>query len=1034
MPVSLRALRTIVAAVVLLFVAVQLRAQAPAAPAPTVIVAEGEFFKPAENAKPWKLTPQDLSYAAHTYGGMWTSNGGLLGAPGDSVDAVATSAINVPVAGQYRVWSKYQAPPYFNYMHKIEVLQGGKPVFTHVYGKVDATRFWSFGTAMNKQIWWFWGIDHDAAEAPTELATLAAGPAEIRISTVQQPAPAGDRLVDFIVLTTETKDTYTNFAGHGVGSPFILEAIAATKVYARFKNTTAAPATLKAQTSGHLQPLYGGQNAEFPAKDQPVAPGQWSPWFNIASVCRLAHDDGVRLSLAPGTTFDVQVARDPAGQDLVGDMKVEDGEAVVIPIEIVWNKERKVLTSREHAQKVIAEAKTKWRTSNGGKKPEQIAYYGWFNNSNATPWVAQLKDALGYNTLLPDNYPHIKKDGYFQHAGDAAGIKAFAATLSPEKKANMRMLSFGDEIHLGEINYADPANLTKFRAWLQKKGITKDDLGVDPAAAPFTKEGDPRVVWYSKLFNEEERFAEFAANTKLAEELLNPDVLTAANYSPHGAPQYYGPIYQWVDIFKYKGMKAYWAEDYIFSVPESPQMISWMFATMRCAIKYHDLPIHFYVMPHAPGQTPANLHRSMLFAVGGGAYDIDSFWVAPAENFTENFVDWHHTDSMRVIKESIYDSGEVEHVSVGGKVRPARVAVVLSKATDFNEPKVQVDPKSDPFAAQCTNFPQGGWQQTLCRKDQQALYLALRNAQHGVDLITEDDIVEGVKGKDILAGYDVIYFSGEWVEVHAAKKLDAWVKNGGVLYASGGLGHLNQYNQPEASLLGTLGLKSVTIAKNAYHLRPLLELPLAPVIDTITLDAGALANALPVTQVLTPESAKISAIGMKQVLTVDAASGAKVVGKWADGSAAVTVRDYGKGKAIAVGTLPGQSYFKTGTKVQPWARGGFKMVYAPVDFDPAATNLALMGVRAKPGLAREAVASDQKIEIQVLDNAKGTLVTLVNWAAQPSKGAKITVKLPFKPSSAKLISAGKAIPVTYENNEVSFSLDVNEAEYVLLNK
>ncbi len=999
-------------------------AQAPATPAPTVIVAEGEFFTPGQAANPeqaWKLTPQDQSYASHSYGGMWSNNGALLGASSDSAGAVATQKVTIPTAGAYRVWSKYQAPPYFNYLHKIEVIQGGNTVFSHVYGKVDAPRFWSFGTPMNKQIWWFWGMDHDAAEAPAATAQLAAGEAEIRLTSIAQPAPmlGGDRFIDFIVLTTELRDTYQNFQGQGIGSPFMMEAWAANKLYARFKNTTAAPATLSATCgSGHVQPQYGGLNGDFPAKGQPVAPGAWSPWFNIGPILRLAADEGFMGSLPGNVTFDFQIARDPEGKDVVASLQLPSGAALIIPKEIAWDKNAKVILSKDHASRITELAKTKWRTANNGKKPEKIAYYGAFNKRAGETWVDTLKDALGYNTLLPDNFAHIKRDGYFQHTHNAVEIKQYAESLTPQQRENMRILSFGDEIYIPEINYAEPANNEKFKKWVKAKGLTAADLGgIDPASATLSK-ANPRIAWYSNLFSEQEGFLVFADNTKLVEQLFHPDILTGANYSPHAAPQYYGPISQWVDIFKVRGMKAYWAEDYIFSVPESPQILGWMFATVRCAVKYHNLPSHFYIMPHAPGQTPDNLHRSMLFAVGAGAIDIDNFWVAPAETFTENFVSWGYEDSFRVLKESIYDSGEVEDVSVGGKPRPAKVAIVLSKATEFNEKNLKVEPSSDLFAAQCTNFPQTLWQQTLCRKDQQMLYLALRNARHEVELITEDDITEGVNGKDILNNYDVIYFAGEWIDDHAAKKIDAWVKNGGVLYAAAGVGHLNQFNQEESALVNILGVKSAGVTKNAYHLRPLLELPLAPAIDTITLDSGE----------------KIPAIGMKQVLKVDSASGAKVVGKWSDGSAAVTERDYGKGKAFAVGTLAGHSYFKTGTLPVPWARGGYKNLYTPIDFDPAATKLALLGVAAKPDLAREVSITDPHVEALILDNQKGTLVTLINWGSSHSKGTTVTVKLPFKPSSARLVSAQKAIEVKYENGEATFTLDVPEAEYVLLNK
>ena len=109
------------------------------------------------------------------------------------------------------------------------------------------------------------------------------------------------------------------------------------------------------------------------------------------------------------------------------------------------------------------------------------------------------------------------------------------------------MLSFGDEIGLGRINYKDPANQAKFRAWLKAKGVTKADLGVEPEAAMLAESGNARLVWYSNLFNEEERFADYRKLTELARQEIGPHVLTGTNYSPHHLALFYGPIYQWVD-------------------------------------------------------------------------------------------------------------------------------------------------------------------------------------------------------------------------------------------------------------------------------------------------------------------------------------------------------------------------------------------------------------------------------------------------------------------------------------------------------
>ncbi|MSR51888.1 MAG: hypothetical protein EXS09_01190 [Gemmataceae bacterium] len=965
-----------------------------------IIVAEGEKFTPKDD-KGWKITHQQDTYGSHTYGGMWMSQGASLGAPALSVGSVATQAITVSAAGKYRVWSKYQAPPYFNYLHKLEVVQGGKAVFTHVYGKKGTDRLWSF-SGVSDELWWPWGVDHDCAEAPKTLVDLAAGPAELRLTTVENPKPAGDRFIDFVVLTTNVEDTYKNFKPYQVGSPFANEAIAATKLFVRFKNAGDKPAQLTISRSGHFQPQYGGATTKIPVA--PVAAGQWSAWQNIGPFCQLVHDEGLVLSLGAGKEFSVQFARDEAGNEIVGDFTIADGEWAVVPIEITWKKDAVVKPAKMLAGEITAASKT-WKKANGGKKPKEILFYGAFSGQEA--WVTDLKDAIGYNTLLPDKYEHVARDGLFAHAGSADGIKAFAKTLKDKEK--FRVLSFGDEIGLGKINYADPKNVAKFRDWLKARKVTKAELGgVEPAAATLADAGNSHLVWYSNLFNEEERFADFRSLTELAKKEIGPNVLTGANYSPHHLALYYGPIYQWVDIFKHQGMSMFWAEDYIFSVPEVPQIISWQFAQVRCAVKYHNQPIHYYIMPHAPGQEPGYLRRNTLLAVGNGSKHIDNFWVAPPERFTENYVSWSYPETHRTLHDAIFDTAEAEPFLKGGKVRPARVAVVTGKATDFNESRLMIDKAKDVFAKDCKNAPDK-LNQIICRKDQQMLYLALKNAQHTVDTITEDDITE----LDILKNYDVVYFAGEWIDHRAIPKLEAWVNAGGVLYATAGCGHLNEFNEPEPAMLNLLGLKSITTEKNVAIIRTLLELPLLPVIDTLTV-AGK----------------PVGAIGMKQILVPDTA---KAIGTWSTGQAGATVRELGKGKIFAVGTLAGNTWMKTGTKPIPYARGGRHCLYNPSGFDAATTTLVCLGVDARMP-DRAVQCSADGIEASVMDSPNGVILTLTNWNDKPSKGVEVKVRIPFAPKSVRSVRGQKNIESKYAGGSLTFTIDLADADFVLIAK
>lgn len=973
-----------------------------------IIIAEGESFTPLD-AKGWKVTHQEDSYGSHTYGGMWTTQGGCLGAPADSVGSVAKKIITVKEGGTFRVWSKYQAPPYFNYLHKIEILQNGNTVFTHVYGKKNTDRLWSF-SGVSDELWWPWGVDHDCAEAPATTLALKPGQAEIRLSTIANAKPAGDRFVDFLVLTTNLKDEYMGFKPYAVGSPFTLEALDTTRLFIRFQNTTQSPTRLSVtRPIGHYQPNYGGATTVIPsaadpkAKDQPnVAPGLWSAWVNIGPFCRLVHDEGLALSLPNATEFGVQFARDEAGKEIVGDMKVRNGEVALVPIDITWGKDARVRLSRELASEIIKESKT-WRHANGGKKPKDILYYSAFTGQE--PWVAELKAALGYNTLLPPQYDQVKVAGLHAHSHNPQEITQFAKGL--KDKQNFRVLSFGDEISLGSINFKDPKLQEKFRGWLQAKKITKADLGVDPAQAVLTQAGNARLAWFTQQFNEEERFAAYREMTKLAKDLIGPQVLTGANFSPHHGCLYYGPLYQWVDLFKHQGMTMFWAEDYIFSVPEPPQMISWMFGQMRCAVKYHNQPIHYYVMPHAPGQEPGFLRRNMVMSVGFGARHIDNFCTAPEERFTENYVAWGYKGNFRAICESIYDSAEAEKFQATGKVRPAKVAVLMSKATDYNESRLMVDRAKDPFAAVCKNAPKE-INQTLCRKEQQMLYMALRHAQQAVDCITEEDIIEGGL-KDLKA----VYFAGEWIDNRVIPKLEAWVKDGGVLYCCAGSGHLNQYGEPEPAMLKLLGLKATKITKNAYHMRTQLELPLCAPIDTITFNKE-----------------KLPAIAMQQRLVPEQA---KPLATWSDGSAACTEHKLGKGQVIAVGTLIGTSYMKTAVKPIPWARGGKHTVYNPTEFDATARDLVRLGVQTLTD-ERAAVCSDELVEAVVLDHKDGTLLTLVNWTNAPAKNLQVQVRMKDAPRSVRSVSGQRDVPFTRKGDVVTFSIDLAEADYVMLVK
>ncbi len=1006
---------------------------------PVIVVAEGERFQ-TQDDDGWRVLHQDETYATQIFGGMWVSHGGLVGAPGESTGSTAVQRVQIPEANNYRVWSKYQSPPYFNFVHRIEIWQNNRQVFAYDYGKVSSARMYSFfgqtvfGLPPKPQVWFTWGVDHDGAEAPKNMARLAKGIAEIRLITVANAQPAGDRYVDFVLLTTSPEDNCIGWEKHGQAkSPFMFEAIRATPIYLRFKNAASKPAKAKLFTHfGHFTWHCGPKTGLVP--DQAIAPGQWSPWTNINHVVELFTDEGLQVVLVDGetdaktlrqatsiagadTVIPVQVALDAAGRQMLGELNVPNGETILFPLDITWNKEKKLRLSKDIAAELVGRAKTAqpavavpadgaphpWRKA-APHKPQHIPFYGSFSRSNK-PWAMALKDALGYNTLLPDNYQHMTVDGYFQHLRNEDQIRKHAEMLGA-KRRNFRVCSFGDEISLGKIDFGDPQYVEPFRAWLKQKKLTRDDLGVDPGQATLT--GNNRLQWYARQFSAEQRFDHYRRLTNVARQAFGPQVLTGANYSPHHDVMYYGNHLQWIDAFKHRAMTMFWTEDYIFYVPELPQIVSFMFARAHCAVKYHKQPIHMYVMPHAPGQPADYFRRNVLLSIGAGASHIDNFWVAPQEDYSENYVSWQCPETFRAIFESIYDTAAVEPLLIGARRRPARVAVITGKATALNEDLAPVNVAADRFLKMC--HLAGKPVQNICRKDQQLIYLALRQAQYQVDLITEDDIIDG----NFLGQYKVVYFAGEWINHRAVPKLEQWVEDGGVLYASTGLGHLNQYGEKESSFLTLLGVATGPPHKNLYHHRPLLELPLTEPIDSTH-----------------PDDADLEAIAFQQKLK-PASPDVRVLARWRDGSAAVTERSLGRGKIFAVGTAIGASFWKTALRPVPWARGGRVNLYNPLDFDKSAWQIMNLATDAAL-LDREITCSTTGVESFLLDNDKGTLVTLINWTNSPTlEGLRVSLKLRTAPREVFSVTGHRKLDFEFANGKLSFTTDLAEADFVML--
>src|SRR5947208_6008866 len=183
--------------------------------------------------------------------------------------------------------------------------------------------------------------------------------------------------------------------------------------------------------------------------------------------------------------------------------------------------------------------------------------------------------------------------------------------------------------------------------------------------------------------------------------------------------------------------------------------------------------IHFYVMPHWPGNTPASWRRQFYGDLAHGAKIFNLFEFRPVQAaYTENHCS--SPEMYQAVRQALHELGQFEDIIQDGQVRPGIAGLWFSEAADiWNDNRAPFD------AAKRT------------------LYIAIRHQQLPLDVVVEGDD---------LSSYQVIYLADQHVSRAAAKALAAWVRAGGRLFATAGGGMLDELNQPNLELRELFGI------------------------------------------------------------------------------------------------------------------------------------------------------------------------------------------------------------------------------------
>ncbi|MDP7009890.1 MAG: beta-galactosidase trimerization domain-containing protein, partial [Verrucomicrobiota bacterium] len=551
---------------------------------------------------------------------------------------------------------------------------------------------------------------------------------------------------------------------------------------------------------------------------------------------------------------------------------------------------------------------------------------------------------------------------------------------------HIRCVSLGDEISLpkppgGVKGTAEMVN------WLQRRGLKPKDIlpgatnwdaiKYDPTDAAKTARSG--VYYWSRRYQHHFGIQAIKNRTNILRKHL-PNAGIGANYSPHYPDEhrYLGEVHKWVTIFREEGMTQPWSEDYIFQMPVATQQMNNInLDLLRAGVRGKpEQKIHYYCMPHWPGQIPENWRRLFYGALGHGMQVVNLFEFRPVHAaYTENHCS--NPETYRTVLRSFRELGMFEDIIQSGRKRPAKAALWFSETADI-------------WSDNHGSFAAG----------KRTLYSAIIHQGTPLDFVIENGN---------LKNYRVLFLTDAHVSRRDSESIAAWVKAGGSLFATAGAGMFDELNQPNTILRGVLGVSPAGLDAPASSFVGMVkqELPFAAPVDEIAGESGD-----------TPVYGARSRVKL---------AGAKAQLKFKSGTPALTLNTQGRGQAQYAAFLPGLTYFAPGTPKVPVDRGTTAQASAhfiPIRFDAATAKLLQF---ANVTAANPVKCSEPLVEANIIDSPKGSVVILANWNSRPIK--ELEIQLPADLTKKKLSVASGA---SYQKNGNVVRMDLKVADALIL--
>lgn len=984
------------------------RGKTPVAPQPdgSILIEAEEFGSGDKNEKGWQAKNWGENYYAATFAITFLSRKAFLGAPEQADKTVATIEVEVPKAGRYLALARYEAAYRFETQFSIKIEQGGKTRLDRLYGARKNLKVWPFSSGIKDEVGWYWGaVENTVWEGHDVFVDLEPGLAKITLTADRQPEPAAKRNVDAILLTTDVAGVTNRIQKEGY-LPLDGLLTQAGDVFARVQNRADNAVTITVPSGIEHSP-YWVHIRQWKPQAIAAQPGATSDWVEVGSVLDTMNDGLWSLKAAPGKpdgllNYAVEMGVRDANGKIESIAKFDDTKA---SLHLVYDGNTRYSKRVRRVQTVLTDLMS-YLDNNpvpGSPPSKSIIYcYTFAPIEGEASYNARIDDfrkMFGLNSRL-DGAASVngKASGYIDVRGSMAPVELNAALdkfVAAGTAASIRTVSLGDEIGL-PVPGANAHDA--FRTFVKSYNLKPEDLvasaGLNWDSILYspdekTAQANPKLFYYSRLFAQSYGINALKTVTDTVKSKL-PNADTGANFSPHHGAAYLGEAHKYITLFRRGGMTMPWGEDYIWQIPiGTQQMNSLQIDMFRAGNRYEPgRDIHFYVMPHWPGNTVNSWRRMFYSSLGHGATIINLFEFQPVQvAYTENHVSL--PEMFLAVRRGFNEYATFEDVVQNGQVRWGNAALWYSAAGDV------WGAHRAPFGA-----------------EKRSLYIAARHQQLQIDVVDDEDAIKGT-----LKGYRVLYLADQNVSSAASKAIAEWVNAGGRLFATAGAGMYDEYNQPNTTMQKLFGVKysKVVNDNDKFSIRfEKQDLPFAPTLTSVVWKSPDGEKTLPV-------------FGAYSEFAAD---GSDIIATFTDGKPAVTHRKVGKGQATFCGFPVALSYFKPAIPLRPVDRGSTDDAMAhliPTAFDPSA--FAIIGGIAE-GVDRPVVCSEHLVESSIIESKDGIVIPLVNWSGKPVKD--LTVTYTGKAPKKVTLSSGGKVSAKSEGGRTVFILDMDVADALIL--